>query len=296
MLRLLMDTYPDFRDRFIVLFCNTGKEKDATLDFVRDIQREFGVEVIWLEYTRVPATPEIRDCYKHSKSIQTVQGQIDRGEDTHWFKVVSYETARRNEHPRGPFDELLEWANVLPNQNNRMCSVQMKLRTMMRYLFSLGIYEWQDFIGIRADEAHRVKEIEQNSPSYAVPQFPLVEQGVTVRDVKAFWRCQPFDLQLKDYQGNCDLCYLKKWWKRVKMAKENPRAAQWWVNQEATFARKADGDGRFFKIGQPFSAVVRDSQHAEFDFINRLQDMDEDVPCGCTNGAFTPTDVEECAL
>lgn len=295
MLWLLIQSDPNFAENYIVLFCNTGKEFDATLAFVKACQEAFGVEVVWLEYTRVPATEEILACYQHKKSRDTVQGQIDRGEDTHWFKVVSFETTRRNGQENTPFDELLEWANVLPNQNSRMCSVQMKLRTMMRYLFSQGIYEWQDFIGIRADEAHRVKEIEANSTSYAVPQFPLVEQGVTNADVMAFWKSQPFDLGLKSFEGNCDLCYLKKWWKRVKVARTHPVNASWWRDWEKKFETKADADGRFFRIGQPYSAVINDAAHAEFDFIARLEAADDDIPCGCTSGAFTTKDAEECA-
>lgn len=295
MLREEIEENPSFRDQFVVCFCNTGKEFDETLDFVRDCEREFGVEVIWLEYTRVSATTEIANIYPHKKSRDTVLAQVANGETTHWFKRVTYETARRNADPITPFDELLGWANVLPNQNSRMCSVQMKLRTMMRFLFSQGIYEWQDFIGIRADEVHRVTEIERNAPSYARPMFPLVEKGITQKDVLSFWKSRPFDLRLPSYKGNCDLCYLKKWWKRVKVARENPEKAAWWAKWEKDFASKADGDGRFFRIGQPYSAVIRDAAHAEFDFINRLEEVDDDIPCGCTSGAFAEQVIEEAA-
>lgn len=296
MLHLLLDQIALDPRSWMVCFCNTGKEFDATLDFVRDCEQNFGVKVVWLEYTRVPATPEIAHVYRAEKSRKNVLEQCERGEDTHWFKVVNYETARRNGSQSTPFDELLGWANVLPNQNNRLCSVQMKLRTMMRYLFSSGIYEWQDFIGIRADEAHRVKEIEANSPTYAVPQFPLVEQGVTNADVMAFWKQQAFDLQLKSYQGNCDLCYLKKWWKRVKIGREQPSLLSWWSDWERRFATKADGNGRFFRLGQSYESVARDASHAEFDFMQRLEDADNDIPCGCTSGAFTTEDTELCSL
>lgn len=54
----------------IVLFCNTGKEEEATLVFIREIAWRWGVPVIWLEY---------RD---------------DGG-----FEVVTFETASRHGKP-----------------------------------------------------------------------------------------------------------------------------------------------------------------------------------------------------
>lgn len=286
MLKLQMENNPTL-ENCIVVFCNTGKEFNATIDFVHQVETQWGVKVIWLEYTRVPATAEIRDAYQHAKSKKTVQEQIDKGETTHWFKVTDYEHARRNGDQNLPFDELLSWANVLPNQLNRMCSVQMKVRTMMRYLFSIGVYEWNDFIGIRADEAHRVKEIERNATKYATPQFPLVEQGITLKDVTAFWNSQPFKLKLQPHEGNCDLCYLKKWWKLVKISRDYPGSTTWWEQKEA--ASKADGNGRYFRIGKPYSAVARAAAEPE------LLGMLDEIPCGCTTGAFTAEDIESCA-
>ena len=34
-----------------VLFCNTGKEDNATLDFVNECSVRWGVEITWLEFT-----------------------------------------------------------------------------------------------------------------------------------------------------------------------------------------------------------------------------------------------------
>jgi len=54
-----------------VIFCNTGKEHEATLDFVRDIEKQWSVPIVWLEFTK--EQPK--------------------------FKVVNYETASRNGEP-----------------------------------------------------------------------------------------------------------------------------------------------------------------------------------------------------
>ena len=75
----------------VVCFCNTGKEHESTLDFVRDIEKEWNMPIVWLEFTRNPQK----------------------------FKVVNYETASRNGEP---FAELIEQRSFLPNSVMRFCT------------------------------------------------------------------------------------------------------------------------------------------------------------------------------
>lgn len=253
--------YPDNRQNFIWMFCNTGKERDETLEFVHEIECRWNIPIVWLEYTRVPATREIAEIYPHKISKQTVIDQWKNGQTTHWFKIVDYNTARRRTDDNKPFDELLSWASVLPNIQNRMCSVQMKVRTMMRYLFWRGVYDWTDHIGIRYDEAHRALEIEANCPSYRKCRFPLIESKTTERQVLDFWKQQPFDLKIQSHEGNCDMCFLKKLWKLVAIAKNDPLAMPWWLKQEERFASVADGDGRYFRKGQSYIKVKSLAEH-----------------------------------
>lgn len=281
MLRLLLDEVRDFAHRFVILFCNTGKERDETLDFVREIQERWGVDVVWLEYTRVPAVEIDPMIYPHPRSQKTIREQQEKGLTTHWFKVVDFATARRSGTLGTPFDELLGWASVLPNVQARFCTVQMKVRTMMRYMFSRGVYEWVDHIGIRADEAHRALEIKANAPKYRPCVFPLIERGISEADVMEFWRGQPFDLHLQPHEGNCDLCFLKAKHKRLKLMRDNPSMADWWIEQERAFAGKASGDGRFFRVGQPYEKLLRKS----VGFIHEEQG-DLDIPCGCGDKGF----------
>jgi len=37
-------------DNYIVVFQNTGMERPETLDFVRDVGNNWGVDIVWLEY------------------------------------------------------------------------------------------------------------------------------------------------------------------------------------------------------------------------------------------------------
>ena len=67
----------------------------------------------------------------------------------HTFKrSVGIPVAREGE----PFDKYLSF-NMLPNVFRRSCTQELKVKTMRRYLLSIGWEHWTNTIGIRADEA-----------------------------------------------------------------------------------------------------------------------------------------------
>ncbi len=243
------------------LFCNTGKEYNETLDFVRDVETRWFVPVTWLEYCRV--------------------------NNEHSFRVVNYETAARRTDPRTPFDEMLEWAGTLPNVRGRGCSGQLKVRTMRRYLQSQGLTEWHSYIGIRADEAHRKLEVLSSCPKYITPHFPLCDEGTSKADVDAFWMAQPFRLNIPNHMGNCDLCYLKAKWKRLAIMRDDPEAAAWWIGWEKRFRDKGvTGVGAQWQEGVSYEALLHESEHPEFDFTEQV------VPCSCAVGGYREESAE----
>ena len=261
MLRKLMDEHAkDFDDQFTVIFENTGKEHDATLDFGHEIEMRWGVPIIWLEYCRV--------------------------NDEHAWRVVNYETAARRFDKRTPFDELLEWCNTLPNVRQRRCSGQLKERTKKRFLLSLGLESWTDYIGIRHDEAHRATEIRAAVPKYIGVKFPLIDQRVTKKMVDDYWNAQPFRLNIPNHKGNCDLCFLKAKWKRLSIMEEEPEAAKWWIDWENRFAAKAGvTTGARWIDGQSYEANLAEAQHPQLNFD------EPDIQCSCAVGGYR--DAEE---
>jgi hypothetical protein len=245
-----------------VLFANTGKERNETLDFVHECEKRWGLNVVWLEYDRVG--------------------------DQHAFKVVTYETAHRNRTPNGPFDKLLEWMPVCPNVRARGCSTQLKVRTMRRYLESQGFTRWRSAIGIRADESHRCIGIKADCPSFIRPEFPLVTMRATEADVMQFWAGQPFDLRLKQYEGNCDACFLKAKWKLQQIERDKPGTLDWWIEKERE--KKADG----CKAGAQFR---EDRSYAEIKAsVNTpvLFSDDDEIGCTCLEGAWNCDDDLSC--
>lgn len=283
MLRRLLDLNSDFLASAIVCFANTGKERAETLDFVHEVETRWNVPIVWLEYHRVFASTIPPGIFPTPKRNQNLEKAAQLNETVHWFKQVSFETASRNGEP---FDELLEWMSVLPNVVSRACSMQLKIRTVMRYLFSLGIKEYSPVIGIRKDEESRATEILGNCDYFEHPQFPLIEMGVTEQDVAHYWKGSDFDLHLQSYEGNCDLCFLKAKWKRIRLIQEHPEFAKWWKGWESKKAQSSSGNGCVFRLGEEYSRIetlaISQSRQSELCFVGS-----KDIPCSCAEKGFS---------
>jgi len=239
-------------DQAIVCFANTGKEEEATLEFVRDCGVNWGVKIHWLEY-------------------QDAEKTKDR------FKVVDFETASRNGEP---FEQLIIKKKYLPNPVTRFCTIELKIRTIHRYLKSIGWSdhnETQDWMGIRADEMRRAAKVDRS-------RVPLVTAGITAADVGRFWKEHSFDLRLsniggKTLHGNCDLCFLKGGNIILSLIAEKPDRAVWWAKMETMVqsSKLATGDGSRFRNDRPSYAAM-----AKFtDEQATLFTDEESIACFC---------------
>jgi hypothetical protein len=238
------------------VFANTGKEEEATLQFVRDMETHWGVPIAWVEFKA------------HEEPAER-------------WHVVSFDTASRNGEP---FEQLIRQKQYLPNPVTRFCTIEMKIRTIARYLRSVGFegtmseLENSSVIGIRADEPRRVAKIKDRS------RLPLVAAGVGAADVGAFWRAQPFDLQLpniggRTMHGNCDLCFLKPGAQVLSLISEKPQRAVWWARMEAlALALASMPSGAVFRSDRPSYAQMiafASEQHDMFD------NNEEAIACFC---------------
>jgi 3'-phosphoadenosine 5'-phosphosulfate sulfotransferase (PAPS reductase)/FAD synthetase len=257
LLKRVIESNGGVPDDTFLIFCNTGKEDEATLRFIRDIALHWGVHITWLEYRE--------------------GGQ---------FEVVTFETASRN---GDPFEAVIrQRGGVLPNPRSRYCSSELKTRTIHRYLRSLGIQEWETMLGIRADEPRRVAKFRFNPHPETPDEFvriPLADAFVTAGGVGEFWRAQPFDLALpnnggKTIHGNCDLCFLKTGASLVSLIAEKPERGIWWATQEKQAEAVAHGDGCRFRIDRPGYGSM-------YDFVRNQSDMygfdnnEEAISCFC---------------
>lgn len=244
---------PDAR----VIFCNTGKEEEATLAFVRECGQRWSVPITWLEYRN--AEPR--------------------------FAEVNFETASRNGEP---FEAVIAQRNgILPNVRSRYCSSELKTRTMHRHLKAQGWEEWDTFVGIRGDEPRRVAKFRANPKPegrHEEVHLPLATVGVTSSEVSQFWSMQKFDLRLpnmngKTMHGNCDLCYLKPANQVLSLITEKPERAVWWANQEAKAEQfAATKYGARFSDDRPGYAEMAQFAAQQLDMFDKDE---EGIACFC---------------
>jgi len=199
MAKILCDNLPE--DERIICFANTGKEHEKTLEFVRDWEKYFKEKIYWLEYC-----PENR------------------------FREVTFETASRKGEP---FAALIEKRNFCPNPVSRFCTTELKIRPIKHFMLSLGFEHWENAVGIRYDEPRRYAKIVKASIKDRWDNVaPLFDMRVTKPDVLKWWKAQPFDLNLDEHLGNCDMCFLKSRSKLKHIIKTEPYRADWWIAQE----------------------------------------------------------------
>jgi 3'-phosphoadenosine 5'-phosphosulfate sulfotransferase (PAPS reductase)/FAD synthetase len=251
----------------VVCFANTGKEEEATLRFVHECETRWDVPIHWVKF---------------------------RGEEPR-FTEVDFASASRDGEP---FEALIRLRNYLPNPVTRFCTSELKIRTMHKWLranwqalgWDAEDLEWDQMIGIRADEHRRVSKIRARGHSTETTKetmcVPLADAGVTVQDVNAFWNAQPFNLELATYNGrtlagNCDLCFLKPPRQRASLIAERPSRATWWIRMEAlALALSSSPAGaRFCKDNEPSYAAMAANARDQADAFGH--DNEEALACFC---------------
>jgi len=240
----------------VACFANTGKEDEATLRFVRRCADEWGVQINWLEFLI----------------------------DDPGFRVVDFASASREGEP---FSAIIKKRNFLPNPVARFCTAELKIQPEHKFIrAALGWDEWENMIGIRADEPRRVAKIRSNPSGgkRGVDRvMPLAVAGVTKADVGAFWRSSSFDLELPNQNGvtmhgNCDLCFMKGAHQVFSLIAEKPSRATWWAQQEGSITNSHVINGGRFRSDRPSYAqmLAYSEQQAQL-----FEENDEAVECFC---------------
>jgi 3'-phosphoadenosine 5'-phosphosulfate sulfotransferase (PAPS reductase)/FAD synthetase len=249
-----------------VCFANTGKEREETLRFVHECESRWNVPVVWLERVAYPAKAPIADR----------------------FQRVGYNSASRDGEP---FAALIASKQYLPNAVTRFCTTELKVRIMKHFMIALGYRHWSNIVGLRADEMRRVfRAIEHNEANRErwKTAMPLANAKVRNEDVRAFWRTQDFDLQLRPHEGNCDLCFLKARASKEAIIRANPGCAVWWDQQEQSItmhSAKATEAGRRFVTEYSVADLV--DNVARQPLLNLVDGDDDefDAECGLWCGA-----------
>lgn len=235
--RIMLDNHDP--GQLVICFANTGKEHENTLKFVHDCEVNWGIKINWLEL-----------CSENG------------------FKIVNYETASRNGEP---YKELILKRKFVPNAVTRYCTTELKIKPMKRFMKSLGHKFWYNVVGIRADEPsryHRLDKSCQKEPYETTA--PLYQMGITKANVLKYWSEQPWNLEIPEYLGNCDMCFLKSRVKLKRIIKEEPDRVKWWHEMEEL-------TGASFRNNLPYKKLVQMVESAP-----ELFDSDFEIECFCT--------------
>jgi 3'-phosphoadenosine 5'-phosphosulfate sulfotransferase (PAPS reductase)/FAD synthetase len=248
MLWRILQSNQGLPDDAIVCFANTGKEDAATLKFVMDCGQNWNVPIHWLEYT---------------------------SEKPKFKKVCSITASRNGE----PFEHMInDKGMMLPNNFMRFCTQELKINTIRRYLKSihLDIDDDQHWVGIRADEPRRVAKV-------GLSMCPLAKEGITSRDVGAFWESHNFDLGLpkvgQNKLSNCDLCFMKGDATLISLVQDKPERATWWIEMENKIKKHSKFENKSLVTFRKNSTSYQ--QMFQYDKDQYKLFTDDTIPCFC---------------
>lgn len=233
----------------LVIFANTGKEHEGTLEFVERVSQELvstgRQAVVWLEYN-----PDTK------------------------FKVTNFAQASRQGEP---FSALIEKKKMLPNSMIRFCTIELKIKTIEAYLMAQG-YEKADIemvLGIRYDEPRRYHKSKGKGIAGWENVMPLFADKVTKPQILNWWASHPFDLDIPDGLGNCDLCFLKGVNKRLAILEKYPETGDWWANEEIKLTEILGKKATFDKSRSVSELIEKAVTQQRFNFDT------PDIECFC---------------
>ena len=235
------------------VFANTGQEHEKTLEFVNNCDKQWGLNLVWIE-------PVVNSGKKGS---------------TH--KIVSFETATRD---GSLFEEMVKKYG-LPNNSFPHCTRELKINPMTSYMRSIGWKKGQyvTAIGIRSDEMDRVDENFEQKLYW----YPLIGLKVTKKFVKDWWSIQGFDLEVPEHLGNCTWCWKKTLRKHLTIAKNHPKffdVPRYLERYKDAGAGK--GERRMFRKNMTVDEIFELSQKPFEEFLDKDPQLDLDLSNGCS--------------
>lgn len=239
MAKYIKDTVSDRNLHFV--FSNTGKEREETLQFLKECDTRWNLNVVWLQ----PIT------YHNERRSSG-------------FEIVEFESADRTGRP---FEEMIKKYGI-PNKTRPHCTRELKIRPIQNYMKSIGLKKGDYFsaIGLRTDEMNRVS---WERARKELQWYPLITEkmisgkiGISKQDVQQWWDKQDFKLNLKSYQGNCDLCWKKSQNKLMTILSESPELLEWWNQMEIKYG--TENNYKFYRKHKSILDLLETMQNGEF--------------------------------
>lgn len=191
------------------IFMDTGAEHPKTYDFIRNVVRHFGIDLVCL-----------RGDFNQPLGVG------------HAYRVVGIDEIG---HDLSPFSSMCNKYGT-PSVSGKWCTSRMKQEIHDMYCDDVyGKDNYVTWIGIRADETKRLGGIGRTEYIRYLAEIDDAEKT----DVLSFWSKMPFNLEIDEWLGNCVFCFKKsdlklaaaqrdepelyiKWLEMIDSAKERP--------------------------------------------------------------------------
>ena len=183
--------------------------KDSTAMLLRMLEEGMPVDIILFCDTGL----EFEGMYRHIDKLEKYIGiPITRLKSQQPFEYLFFEHMPKRKNPELIGRKGYSWGGP----RNRWCTAMLKTRIIDRYLRELSKeYTLKQYIGIAADEAHRVRDF----------NYPLVDWGMTEADCLAYCKERGFDWDgLYDifHRVSCWCCPLQSYDELRKLRRHFP--------------------------------------------------------------------------
>lgn len=182
----------------------------------------------------------------------------------------------RLKYADNPYNDLIKNKKFksLPNRVKRFCTDELKIKTTKRYLRSIGIQTFENYIGFRADEPLRVQRRKQKFKK-VIDKFPLFDNGITKPIINAYFETKPYNLEIPSILGNCTLCFMKGKNAIISILQSYPDLANEWIDDEERTGRTYFDDITYKDMLQ----IAQNNLFKDYD----LNEIKPAFDCACTN-------------
>ena len=295
----------------ICIFANTGMENEETLEFIDKCDREYNLNIVWLEAV----------VHEHGKG--------------NTYRVTNFKDAYRihqYKDPLHPFHAHVK-KNGIPNATYPQCSDRLKEQAIESYKKTNDLKGVKQALGFRTDESNRatrksVKDslkildineshfrmagwyrslyVSESAEFHKLNQLQIKDLGSYINklkkynlvfpmidwfpmdkdDVNDFWEDQPFNLELEAHMGNCATCWKKSDKKLHLIALENPEkfeAFKWFEeNYKHVKPNTKNGKDRvFFRNHRSSDIIIGEAQLMDAYMLRKLIGANINEESGC---------------
>ena len=186
------------------------------------------------------------------------------GQEIIWLSEMSFDELTIRHKKNG------EIKHYVPNIHRRICTVEMKIVPMAKYIINNINEVVETRIGFRANETKRasnmINRLNKNgimeqkiivgkhkngnnkwkSIPYQIPVFPLIEDNIYKDNIEQYWKYKPVRFA---YMNNCIGCFHRNEVLLKHMSIKEPKKFQWFVDKEKK-AIQCFGNAGSWKAGQ----------------------------------------------